>query len=45
MTATDANDPLDNGTFGLHASLGKRGGEIGDSLVVEFDDFEVKQLD
>jgi hypothetical protein len=35
-------DPLENGSFGLHASMGK-GGEIGDTLVVEFDDFEIKQ--
>jgi hypothetical protein len=35
-------DPLDSGSFGLHTSMGK-GGEIGDTLVVEFDDFEIKQ--
>jgi hypothetical protein len=36
----DENDPYTSGEFGMHAALGHGSGELGDTLEVEFDDFE-----
>jgi hypothetical protein len=41
LRRTDDDDPHANGNFGLFAALGQGKGNIGDTLVVRFDDFVV----
>jgi hypothetical protein len=42
LRETDAENPIKRGTFGLQATLGPSG-EIGDTLEVRFDNFEVSE--
>jgi hypothetical protein len=44
LRTTDKDSPFTSGTFGLHASLGMGGGNPGDTLELEFDNFEVREL-
>lgn len=44
LRTTDKDSPLTSGTFGLHAVLGRGGGNPDDTLELEFDNFEVSEL-
>jgi hypothetical protein len=44
LRTTDKDSPLTSGTFGLHAELGKGGGNPQDTLELEFNNFEVNEL-
>jgi hypothetical protein len=42
LKATDTSDPYLSGLAGLHVALPQGGGSIGDTLEVEFDNFEIR---
>ena len=43
LVATDTENPYTRGLVGLHVAFPQGGGNIGDTLEVEFDNFEIRQ--